>query len=258
MQTCSRCAASVQEGVSFCPSCGNGLTGIPAPVVGRSPLSPANSAVYTGPQETSGKATASLIFGIAAYVILPFLAAIPAIVLGHLALSDIKKRAGQLKGNGLAIAGMVMGYAQVVFIPFILIIAAIAIPNLLRARMAANEASAVGILRTYNTAMVTYVAKCQNAGFPGSVQNLGPGSGDCQRANLVGAAFAAPDATKSGYRFFYSPGLADNLGRVVSYTITADPITDNTTGTRHFFVDESGVIRVSRGVPATVESPPLQ
>jgi type IV pilus assembly protein PilA len=258
MQTCSRCAASVQEGVSFCPSCGNGLTGIPAPVVGRSPLSPANSAVYTGPQETSGKATASLIFGIAAYVILPFLAAIPAIVLGHLALSDIKKRAGQLKGNGLAIAGMVMGYAQVVFIPFILIIAAIAIPNLLRARMAANEASAVGTLRTYNTAMVTYAAKCQNAGFPGSVQNLGPGSGDCERANLMGAVLTAPDATKSGYRFFYSPGLADNLGRVVSYTITADPITDNTTGTRHFFVDESGVIHVSRGVPATVESPPLQ
>jgi len=74
----------------------------------------------------------------------------------------------------------------------------------------------------------------------------------------VGAVLAAPDATKSGYRFFYSPGLADNLGRVVSYTITADPITDDTTGTRHFFADESGVIRVSRGVPATVESPPLQ
>lgn len=258
MQTCSRCAASVQEGVSFCPSCGNGLTGIPAPMVGRSPLYPASSVAYARPQETSGKATASLICGIAAYIILPFLAAIPAIVLGHLALSDIKKRAGQLKGNGLAIAGMVMGYAQVVFIPFILIIAAIAIPNLLRARMAANEASAVSTLRTYNTAMVTYATKCQNAGFPGSVQNLGPGSGDCQGANLVGAVLAAPDATKSGYRFFYSPGLADNLGRVVSYTITADPITDDTTGTRHFFADESGVIRVSRGVPATVESPPLQ
>jgi type IV pilus assembly protein PilA len=258
MQTCSRCAASVQEGVSFCPSCGNGLSGIPAPMVGRSSLSPANSAVYAGPQETSGKATASLICGIVAYLILPFFAAVPAIILGHLALSDIKKRAGQLKGNGLALAGMVMGYAQVVFIPFLLIIAAIAIPNLLRARMAANEASAVGTLRTYNTAMVNYAAKCQNVGFPGSVENLGPGNGDCEGANLVGAVLAAPDATKSGYRFFYSPGLADNLGRVVSYTITADPITDNTTRTRHFFVDESGVIRVSSGVPATVESPPLE
>jgi type IV pilus assembly protein PilA len=49
-----------------------------------------------------------------------------------------------------------MGYAQVVFIPFLLIIAAIAIPNLLRARMAANEVSLVGTLRTYNMAMVNY------------------------------------------------------------------------------------------------------
>jgi type IV pilus assembly protein PilA len=258
MQTCSRCKASVQEGVSFCPSCGNGLGGVPAPPVARSPLSPAFSMVYTGPQMTSGKATASLIFGIAAYVILPFLAAIPAIVLGHLALSDIKKRAGQLKGNGLAIAGMVMGYAQVVFFPVILIIAAIAIPNLLRARMAANEASALGTLRTYSTAMVTFASQCATLGFPPSVQNLGPGRGDCTGANLIGSVLATPVAMKSGYRFFYTPGATDNLGRVLSYTITADPITDNTTGTRHFFIDETGVIRVSRDEPATVDSSPLQ
>jgi type IV pilus assembly protein PilA len=258
MQTCSRCAASVQEGVSFCPSCGNGLSGIPAPMARLSPLSPAIPATYIGPQETSGKATASLICGILAYVILPFLAAIPAIILGHLALSDIKKRAGQLKGNGLAIAGMVMGYSQVVFLPIILIIAAIAIPNLLRARMAANEASAVGTLRNYNTAMVTYASMCPNAGFPVSVQNLGPGGSGCERANLVGAVLATPDAAKNGYRFFYSPGPANNLGQIVSYTITADPITDNTTGIRHFFVDESGVVRGSSGEPANADSPPLR
>jgi hypothetical protein len=63
---------------------------------------------------------------------------------------------------------------------------------------------------------------------------------------------------KSGYRFFYSPGATDNLGRIVSYTITADPITDNTTGTRHFFVDESGIIRASTGEPANADSSPLQ
>jgi type IV pilus assembly protein PilA len=258
MQTCSRCAASVQEGVSFCPSCGNGLSGIPAPMARTSGLSPANPATYTGPQETSGKATASLICGILAYLILPFLAAIPAIILGHLALSDIKKTAGRLKGNGLAIAGMVMGYAQVVFLPVILIIAAIAIPNLLRSRMAANEASAVGTLRNYNTAMVTYASMCPNAGYPVSVKNLGPGGSGCERANLVGAALATPDAARNGYRFFYSPGPANNLGQIVSYTIAADPITDNTTGSRHFFVDESGVIRASSGEPANADSPPLR
>jgi type IV pilus assembly protein PilA len=258
MQTCPRCSSSIQAGVLFCPTCGNSLSGAPAPPVARVPISPAVPVAYAGPPETSGKATASLICGIVAYLILPFFAAIPAIILGHLALSDIKKKAGQLKGNGLAIAGMVMGYAQVVLIPFILIIAAIAIPNLLRARMAANEASAVGTLRTYNRAMVSYATQCQNNGFPASVTNLGAGRGDCEGAELVDALLAAPAAIKNGYRFFYSPGPADNLGHVISYTINADPISENTSGMRHFFMDESGVIRSSTGTPTSADSPPIR
>src|SRR5580692_609711 len=258
MKTCPRCSASMQDGVAFCSSCGSSMSAFTGAPSLSPPVSPGVPATYAGQAVTSGKATASLICGIAAYLILPFFAAIPAIILGHLALSDIKKKAGQLKGNGLAVAGMVMGYAQVVFLPVILIIAAIAIPNLLRARMAANEASAVGTLRNYSTAMVTYTSMCPNTGFPGSLQKLGPGSGDCERTNLVGAGLAAPNATKSGYRFFYSPGPANNLGQIVSYTITADPITDNTTGVRHFFVDESGIIRASSGEPANPDSPPLR
>jgi type IV pilus assembly protein PilA len=258
MQTCPRCSSTSEAGVSFCPTCGNRLGGAPAPLVARVPVSPAVAVAYAGPQETSGKATASLICGIVAYLILPFFAAVAAIILGHLALSDIKKKAGQLKGNGLAIAGLVMGYAQVVLIPFLLIIAAIAIPNLLRARMAANEASAVGTLQTYHTAMVNYATRCQNIGFPASVANLGAGSGDCEGAGLVEALLATPATIKHGYRFFYSPGPADNLGHVISYTINADPITENTSGMRHFFSDESGVIRASTGTPASADSPPIR
>src|SRR5271163_3578003 len=260
MKTCPRCAASLQDSVAFCPSCGSSVGAYAAAPPLSPPSNPLNhgaSTAYAVAPATSGKAIASLVCGILAYII-PFFLAIPAIVFGHIALSDIKKSAGRLKGQGLAIAGLVLGYLGIAVIPFILIIAAIAIPNLLRSRMAANEATAVGTLRTYNTAMVTYASMCPNNGFPGSVQNLGPGGSGCERANLVGAVLAAPDASKSGYRFFYSPGQSDNLGRVVSYTIAADPITDNTTGIRHFFTDESGVIRASNGVPATVESPQLQ
>jgi len=258
VQKCSRCAASVHEGVSFCPTCGNALSSIPAPPVVRNPLSPSIAIPYSGPTETSGKATASLILGVLAYIILPFFAAIPAIIFGHLAFSDIKKSAGRLKGNGLATAGMVMGYAQIALIPFVLIIAAIAIPNLLRAKMVANEASAVGALRNYNTAIITYASQCRSDGFPASVQNLGPGNGDCTAANLLGSRLATPAPTRNGYRFFYSPGAADNLGRVVSYSITADPVTENTTGTRHFYTDESGVIRMNRDAQATADSPPIR
>jgi hypothetical protein len=106
--------------------------------------------------------------------------------------------------------------------------------------------------------MVNYAAWCQNVGFPASVASLGPGNGDCDGANLVDSVLAALTATKSGYRFIYSPGPADSNGHVVSYTITADPITTNTTGIRHFVTDESGVIRISSGEPATTDSPPLQ
>jgi type IV pilus assembly protein PilA len=257
MQTCPRCSSSIPDGIAFCSSCGNSLSGAATPRSPGIPISPSVSMAYAGPQETSGKATASLICGIVAYIILPFFAAIPAIILGHLALLDIKKRAGQLKGNGLAIAGMVMGYAQVVFLPIILIIAAIAIPNLLRAKMAANEASTVASLRTYNSAMVIYATQCQNVGFPASVQNLGPGNGDCDGANLISVQLSMPAAIKNGYRFFYSPGPANNLGRVVNYTITADPESENASGIRHFFTDESGVIRANRGEQATADSPPL-
>jgi type IV pilus assembly protein PilA len=255
MPSCPRCAASVQDGVSFCPTCGHNLRGAAAAPAGKTPVSPAITVTYTGPQTTSGKAIGSLVCGLF-FFLLPL--TLVGIILGHLSLSDIKKSAGRLQGRGLALGGLVLSYMGIVFVPFILILAAIAIPNLLRARMGAQEASAVNTLRTYNAAMGNYATQCQNFGFPQSVENLGPGNGDCQGAGLVDSVLAAPAVSKSGYRFFYTPGPADNLGHVVSYTITADPITENATGIRHFFTDESAVIRTSRGAPATADSPSIR
>jgi type IV pilus assembly protein PilA len=253
MKTCPRCSASLQDGVSFCPSCGNNVTGAAVGSVAQS-LPPSARMPYSGPQENSGKAIASLICGLLFFVPFAFVAAV---ILGHLAYSEIKKSAGRLKGQGLAIAGLVLGYGYVLFIPFLLIIAAIAIPNLLRARMAANEASAVGTLRIYNTAMVTYATRCPNIGFPESAKDLGPGVGNCQAANLLDAFLAEAEPVRSGYRFFYAPAPVDADGHILSYTIIADPVTQNTTGVRHFFVDQSGVIRVSEDGQATADSTPL-
>jgi len=254
MSTCPRCAASLPDGVSFCSACGSTITAPPVTPPPQ-PYAPVQPGAYIGPQENSGKAIGSLVCGLLFFIPFSF---IVAIVLGHIALSEIKRSAGRLKGQGMAIAGLVLGYGTIVFVPILLIIAAIAIPNLLRARMAANEASAVGALRTYSTAMITYASQCPNVGFPASVQDLGPGNGDCNGANLVNTVFATPAMERSGYRFFYSPGPTDPGSHVVTYTITADPVTENTTGSRHFFVDESGVIRYARDMPATSASPPLE
>ena len=254
MKTCPRCSASVQDEVSFCPSCGNFFGSIPG-----SPWRATAAAVpapYAGPQENSGKAIASLICGL--FFFIPF-AFVAAIVLGHMALSEIKRSAGRLKGNGMAITGLVFGYGTVLFIPVLLIIAAIAIPNLLRARMVANEASAVETLRTFNTALATYVDKCPDTGFPSATNALGPGSGDCAGANLISAELATRQVVKNGYVFFYGAySRGNHRGQLNVYTIAADPVTPNTTGSRHYFTDQTGIIRYAEGITATVKSTPVE
>jgi prepilin-type N-terminal cleavage/methylation domain-containing protein len=103
-----------------------------------------------------------------------------------------------------------------IVVAIILIIAAIAIPNLLRARISANEASAVASLRTMNTASITYNSNYGN--YPTALSNLGPSNGatpTSTTADLLDSVLAPAGggntATKSGYGFTYvSPGT--NVG----------------------------------------------
>jgi type IV pilus assembly protein PilA len=259
---CQRCGATNPDTSAFCVSCGR-------PLQNQEVISPPAPMVYGSPQggpapsETSGKAIASLICGLLFFI---FPAAVAAIILGHLSLSEINKSAGRLAGRGLAITGLVFGYGGVAFIPFVLIIAAIAIPNLLRARMAANEASAVGALRGIETASLTYSATYGN-GFPPSLQAMGDGDSgpaSCDQARLIEPALVS--GPKDGYVFSYiadpadpPKAPADGCTRVggTSFEIHADPTTRGTTGQRSFFADESGVIRYEADGPAGTESLPL-
>jgi type IV pilus assembly protein PilA len=141
-----------------------------------------------------------------------------------------------------------------IVVAIILIIAAIAIPNLLKARISANESSAVGSIRTLNTANVQYATQCPTIGFPADLTHLGPGDGTCTgNAGIIDMVLVT--GTKSGYTFVYTPnGAAPNT----KYTITGTPLTPSVTGQRGFFSDESGVIRYDPAGAATVASPPLQ
>jgi type IV pilus assembly protein PilA len=145
-----------------------------------------------------------------------------------------------------------------IVVAIILIIAAIAIPNLLRSRMAANEASAVGSIRTINTSAVTYSSTYPNAGFPATLANLG-GPSPCPAATssaacLLDAVLAA--GTKSGYKFTWT---GDGNAVSVGYTITAAPVSIGSTGQRMFCSDMSGVIRFDpTGAGCVAASLPLQ
>ena len=140
-----------------------------------------------------------------------------------------------------------------IVVAIILIIAAIAIPNLLRAKIAANQASAVGSLRTLNTACIAYSTSYNQ--FPSALSNLGPigsgGTASSTSADLIDSVLAA--GTKSGYTFHYTAGSLNQ-----SYTITATPITAATTGQNMYFTDQSGVIRVdTSGSGASSGSTPI-
>jgi type IV pilus assembly protein PilA len=143
-----------------------------------------------------------------------------------------------------------------IVVAIILIIAAIAIPNLLRSRMAANEASAVGSLRTLNTAAVTYSSTYPSVGYPATLAALAPptsGAATSGAADLVDSVLGA--GTKSGYGFTWTAGAGTPS---TGYSIKADAVAQNTSGTRGFFTDQSGVIRYASGAGATSTDSPLQ
>ncbi len=152
-----------------------------------------------------------------------------------------------------------------IVVAIILIIAAIAIPNLLRSRIAANEASAVGSLRTINTAEVTYASTYPAQGFASDLKTLG-GTGTSSAVNnallldnVLGAAApggtVAPGNVNSGYSFYITAACPIP---VPTYTSNAQPVTVDQTGKRYFFSDASGVIRYNTTATASAVDASLQ
>jgi len=138
-----------------------------------------------------------------------------------------------------------------IVVAIILIIAAIAIPNLLRARIAANESSAVQSIRTINTSEVTYQSQFPNIGFASTLSQLGPQAASgcttptsaqaCLLDWVLSTATAAA-TPKSGY-YFTVPGTVSAGGIFIDYTINGNPASYGQTGVRAFCSNSDGVIR---------------
>ncbi len=161
----------------------------------------------------------------------------------------MKKHKSTKKNKGFSLIELL------IVVAIILIIAAIAIPNLLRSRIAANEASAVGSVRTITTAEITFNTTYPGTGYAdlaalgGTSCALPTSASACLIDNTLASASATPG--KSGYLFAtVLTGSAPASG----FSVNADPITEGTTGVRAFCNSTDGVIRYwpdNTGITAT-------
>ena len=138
-----------------------------------------------------------------------------------------------------------------VVVAIVMVLASMAIPNIQRSRILANEAAALESLITLNNECFVYWT--EHDGYPPVLTDLWP---DATIAKSIDAnAPSLATATKAGYVFAYRPGSMDSSRKILTYSITAIPVSPGATGTRSFFTDQSGPIRASETGEATPDSP---
>jgi type IV pilus assembly protein PilA len=121
--------------------------------------------------------------------------------------------------------------------------------------VAANEASAVGSVRTVNTGEVNYAASCPAVGYSASLAELNSGAACAGGKGIIDPVLGG--GAKAGYTFGYAT-VAGADGLNDTYTVTGVPATIGTTGQRGFYSDQTGVIRYTlTGAAPTVASPAL-
>ena len=142
-----------------------------------------------------------------------------------------------------------------IVVAIILIIAAIAIPNLLRARIAANESSAANSVRKIATAEVAYSAAYPAVGYAPLLTNLGGPAIGCTPSQLTACIIDSvlTSGQKSGYQFL-AVGSTSGASPTNSVFVTGSaPLNFNVTGVRNFCIVTDGVLRVD---PGTSTPPP--
>lgn len=127
------------------------------------------------------------------------------------------------------------------------LLVAIAIPNLLRARLSANEGAAEGTMRTLVTAIENFRSDQNPPAYPANLGALSAAA-----PPYVDNVLGQDPATKQGYTYTYAQVNANQ------YTLNGDPVTPGITGNNGYFTDETGVIRMANPAPANAASNPLE
>jgi prepilin-type N-terminal cleavage/methylation domain-containing protein len=144
-----------------------------------------------------------------------------------------------------------------IVVAVILVIAAIAIPNYMRTKMRANEAAAVANMRNITTAETVYTTT-YGIGFSTNLTKLAGTTVvvDQNNAGLIDSVLGT--GVKTGYVFTYSVLATDPSGHPQSYSVNADPTVVGQTGDRHFYTDQSAVIRHNDTASASATDPAIQ
>ena len=135
-------------------------------------------------------------------------------------------------------------------------IAAIAVPGLMRARIAGNEASAIGSLRSINSAEATYASSCGQGSYAGTLADLGkpPQAGS---EAFISADLTTDPSQKAGYTITMTAGAAAGGGTGCNspsslsqtYFAGAEPQVASSTGSRCFGTNQGGTIYQSTSTP---------
>ena len=233
---CLGCGNSLAEGERFCSSCGRDAAGPVSP--------PSDPQVAFGlPPETSGKAIFSLVSGILV-LFAPF--SVCAVIFGHLALSEIRRNPGRLKGRGLAIAGIVLGYLGVAFTLGLIGMGIYSVKTAQQRidergtalSQARDEVSPVSALRKLNTAEIAYSSGHHATGYTCSLSDL---------SGIWGISRQLATGKKNGYVFQFQHCAAEKPnGPIVKYQLVAYPEGPEYNGRPAYCSDQSDVIRVAR------------
>ncbi len=255
---CYKCGGSMPDSTAVCPLCGAAAADAPKPALPSTPppgtgysFPPVQQAAY--PRPTDGQATAAMIFGILGLTCFWGIAGIPAVLLGHLSKSNIRKSAGQLGGEGMATAGLIMGYISIAL--SLVIVAAIVIPNLQRNRMEAGESAAKSTVRTLNASQVVYSTTYPNAGYARDLATLGPGPGGVcsgqgtdKNACLIDAKLGCSGGTwcvKDAYSYSLTGADCTQQDGCRDYVIVAAPA--GAAGNKRFCSTSDAVLRSQPG-----------
>lgn len=242
----TKCVACGFVGFSdeMCKACG-------APMNQRSasapPVAPVYATQYHSWNQPEGKqkgmAIAALVLGIISFMTLGLigLGAITGIIMACVAISRARREPQKYGGRGMAITGLVLCLTSLVMIVPVGIFASIFIPNLIAARMAANEASAIASLRDIAVAESNYLSAYRKFG---TLEELGA-------SNLLDPTLATGE--KNGYQFTIVVESPE------TFEVNAVPTAYRSSGLRSFYVDESTVIRAGNnfGGPSSKMDEPV-